>query len=213
MDTLDNMDWHGHQGRRDGSQGFLINLGALSAENWVRVQEQNEKTISVIIGNPPYNANQQNESDNNKNREYREVDRLISDTYVASSSAQKTKQYDMYKRFIRWASDRLADDGIIAFITNRAYLDTRQDDGFPTRLLRDEFSDIYLLDLGSDVRRNPKISGTSHNVFGIQTGVDHRLSSCETSPNLAGAPSTTPVVKTLRLAKDKLAYLRDNKLG
>ena len=36
----------------------------------------------------------------------------------------------MYKRFMRWASDRLADDGIIAFVTNRAYLDARQDDGF-----------------------------------------------------------------------------------
>ena len=76
----------------------------------------------------------------------------------------------MYKRFIRWASDRLADNGIIAFITNRAYIDTRQDDGF-RQVAAVEFSDIYLLDLGSDVRRNPKISGTMHNVFGIQTGV------------------------------------------
>ena len=62
----------------------------------------------------------------------------------------------MYKRFIRWASDRLADDGIVAFITNRAYLDTRQDDGFRQIAAR-EFSDLYVLDLGSDVRRNPKI--------------------------------------------------------
>ena len=76
----------------------------------------------------------------------------------------------MYKRFIRWASDRLADDGIIGFITNRAYLDTRQDDGF-RQVAAQEFTDIYVLDLGSDVRRNPKISGTTHNVFGIQTGV------------------------------------------
>ena len=76
----------------------------------------------------------------------------------------------MYKRFIRWASDRLDDDGIIAFVTNRAYIDTRQDDGFRS-IAANEFSDIYLLDLGSDVRRNPKISGTTHNVFGIQTGV------------------------------------------
>ena len=76
----------------------------------------------------------------------------------------------MYKRFIRWASDRLADDGIIGFITNRAYLETRQDDGFRQMAAR-EFTDIYILDLGSDVRRNPKISGTTHNVFGIQTGV------------------------------------------
>ena len=94
----------------------------------------------------------------------------ISETYIAASTAQKTKQYDMYKRFIRWASDRLADDGIIAFITNRGYLDSRQDDGF-RQLAAREFSDIYVLDLGSDVRRNPKISGTTHNVFGIQTGV------------------------------------------
>ena len=107
VDTLDNMDW---EGARDGAverQG-AFNLGALSTENWVRVQLQNEKTISVIIGNPPYNANQQNENDNNKNREYPEIDQRISDTYIAASTAQKTKQYDMYKRFIRWASDRLA---------------------------------------------------------------------------------------------------------
>ena len=76
----------------------------------------------------------------------------------------------MYKRFIRWASDRLADDGIITFVTNRRYLDARQDDGF-RQAVAEEFTNIYILDLGSDVRRNPKISGTRHNVFGIQTGV------------------------------------------
>ncbi|MCE2463301.1 MAG: N-6 DNA methylase, partial [Dehalococcoidia bacterium] len=171
VDTLDNMDWQqsGATGGAVTRQGSF-NLGGLSEENWMRVQEQNEKTISVIIGNPPYNANQQNENDNNKNREYPEIDRRIRDTYIAASTAQKTKQYDMYKRFIRWSSDRLADDGIIAFITNRAYLDTRQDDGF-REVAAKEFSDLYILDLGSDVRRNRKISGTMHNVFGIQTGV------------------------------------------
>ena len=75
-----------------------------------------------------------------------------------------------YKGFLRWASDRLADDGIIGFVTNRAYLETRQDDGF-RRVAAGEFTDIYVMDLGSDVRRNPMISGTSHNVFGIETGV------------------------------------------
>ena len=120
----------------------------------MRIQEQNEKTISVIIGNPPYNANQQNENDNNKNREYPAIDSRISETYIKESTAQKTKQYDMYKRFIRWASDRLADDGIIAFVSNRAYLDSRQDDGF-REVVAQEFSHIYVLDLGSDVRRNP----------------------------------------------------------
>ena len=171
VDTLDNMDWQG-TGATGGAvqrQG-AFNLGGLSTENWMRVQLQNEKTISVIIGNPPYNANQQNENENNRNRDYPDIDQRISETYIAASTAQKTKQYDMYKRFIRWASDRLADDGIIAFVTNRAYLDARQDDGFRKMASR-EFTDVYVLDLGSDVRRNPKIAGTTHNVFGIQTGV------------------------------------------
>ena len=129
VDTLDNMDWKGASGAAVQRQTAL-NLGGVSEENWIRVQEQNEKPISVIIGNPPYNANQQNENDNNKNRTYPAIDRRIRETYIKESTAQKTKQYDMYKRFIRWASDRLEDDGIIGVITNRAYLDTRQDDGF-----------------------------------------------------------------------------------
>ncbi len=171
VDTLDNMDWQqsGATGGAVQRQG-TFDLGAMSVENWVRVQEQNEKPISAIIGNPPYNDSQANWNDFNPNRRYPEIDRRIRDTYVAQSGAQKTHQYDMYKRFLRWASDRLDDDGIIAFVTNRAYLDARQDDGF-RKVAAGEFSDIYILDLGSDVRRNPKISGTTHNVFGIQTGV------------------------------------------
>ena len=208
VDTLDNMDWQ-QTGSTSGAvtrqSGF--NLGGLSVENWIRVQEQNEKPISVIIGNPPYNANQQNENDNNKNREYPDIDRRISESYIAASTAQKTKQYDMYKRFIRWASDRLSDDGIIAFITNRAYLDTRQDDGF-RQIAAEEFSDLYVLDLGSDVRRNPKIAGTTHNVFGIQTGVAIgffvRDKAKRKKCNIRYARR-----EDAELAVDKLAYLRE----
>ena len=169
VDTLDNMDWQGASGGAVTRQG-AFNLGGMSEENWIRVQEQNEKSISVIIGNPPYNDQQFNWNDDNPNRKYPIVDERIRETYIKESTAQRTHQYDMYKRFIRWASDRLADDGIIGFITNRAYLDTRQDDGF-RQITAQEFTDVYILDLGSDVRRNPKISGTMHNVFGIQTGV------------------------------------------
>ena len=169
VDTLDNLDWKGASGGAVPRQS-AFNLGGLSEENWIRIQEQNEKPISVIIGNPPYNDSQSNWNEFNPNREYPEIDKRIRETYVKESTAHKTHQYDMYKRFIRWASDRLDDDGIIAFVTNRAYLDARQDDGF-RKVAASEFTDIYLLDLGSDVRRNPKISGTTHNVFGIQTGV------------------------------------------
>ena len=169
VDTLDNLGWTGSTEGAVQRQGELL-LGAISEENWLRVQGQNEKPISVIIGNPPYNDQQSNWYELNPNRKYPEIDKRIRETYVKAGTAQRTHQYDMYKRFIRWASDRLADDGIIAFITNRAYLETRQDDGF-RQVSAKEFSDLYVIDLGSDVRLNPKISGTMHNVFGIQTGV------------------------------------------
>ncbi len=211
VDTLDNMDWQqaGATGGAVTRQG-AFNLGGLSTENWMRVQLQNEKTISVIIGNPPYNANQTNWNEFNPNREYPAIDQRIQETYIAASAAQKTKQYDMYKRFIRWASDRLSDDGIIAFVTNRAYIDAYQDDGF-RKVAASEFSDIYVLDLGSDVRRNPKISGTTHNVFGIQTGVaiaffvrhKLRVDTCLLHYDLRDDSE---------LARDKLAYLRVTEL-
>ena len=150
LDTLDNMDWKGASGAAVQRQTPL-NLGGVSAENWVRVQEQNEKPISVIIGNPPYNANQQNENDNNKNRTYPAIDRRIRETYVKQSTAQKTKQYDMYKRFIRWASDRLEDDGIIGFVSNSAFLDARQDDGF-RKVVAEEFNELWVVDLKGNAR-------------------------------------------------------------
>ena len=165
VDTLDNMDWKGATGGAVTRQG-AFELGGLSFDNWYRMQGQNDKTISVIMGNPPYNANQQNENDNNRNREYPAMDQRIKGTYVAESTAQKTKQYDMYKRFIRWASDRLDDDGVIAFITNRAYIDKRQDDGF-RKVATQEFSDVYVVDLGGDIRGRSGVG----NIFGIQTGV------------------------------------------
>ena len=165
VDTLDNV---AGLGIKAGHQGNLF--ASISDENVERVQRQNKRKISVVIGNPPYNANQQNENDNNKNREYPHIDGLIKRSFVKLSTAQKTKVYDMYARFFRWASDRLHDDGIVAFITYRSFIDSRTFDGFRP-YVADEFDEIYNVDLGGDVRANPKLSGTKNNVFGIQTGV------------------------------------------
>jgi len=169
VDTLDNVAGLRSHGVGKG-QHFGDLLGSVSEENVARIKRQNARKISVIIGNPPYNANQANENENNKNREYPEIDRRIKETYIFASSAQKTKRYDMYSRFYRWASDRLEENGVLALITNRNFLDSREADGF-RKTLTDEFNEIYLIDLGGDVREDPRISGTKHNVFGIQTGV------------------------------------------
>ena len=163
VDTLDNMGF-GFAGKQTGL------FTSISAENLERIQRQNKRKISVIIGNPPYNANQQNENDNNKNRAYPAIDKRIKDTYIKESTAQKTKVYDMYSRFYRWAVDRLGEEGIIAFVTNRSFIDSRTFDGF-RKCIYEDFDYVYIVDTKSDVRTNPKIAGTTHNVFGIQTGV------------------------------------------
>ena len=166
VDTLDNVAALGV--RKGQHVGDLF--GAMSEENVERIKRQNRRKISVVIGNPPYNANQLNENENNKNRDYPDIDRRIKETYIKASTAQKTKLYDMYARFFRWASDRVADDGIVAFITNRSFVESRTFDGF-RRMVAEDFNDIYVVDLGGDVRADPRLSGTKHNVFGIQTGV------------------------------------------
>ena len=75
VDTLDNTGALKYSGQQHQLFGF-------SSENAVRIKRQNEKKISVIIGNPPYNANQKNENENNKNREYPVIDKRIKDTYI-----------------------------------------------------------------------------------------------------------------------------------
>jgi len=165
VDTLDNV-----AGLRKKTGDQVADLFGMGEENVERIKRQNRRKISVIIGNPPYNANQANENDNNKNREYPEIDRRIKETYIKASTAQKTKLYDMYARFFRWASDRLHEDGILAFVTNRSFIDARTFDGFRAVVAK-EFNEVHIVDLGGDVRANPKLSGTKHNVFGIQTGV------------------------------------------
>jgi predicted helicase len=165
VDTLDNT----HALRKH--RGHIDDLfGSVSDDNVKRIRQQNSRRISVIIGNPPYNANQLNENENNKNREYQEIDKRIKETYIAESTAQKTKVYDMYARFFRWAADRLDENGILAFVTNRSFIDSRTFDGFRACAAK-EYNEIRIVDLGGDVRANPKLSGTTHNVFGIQTGV------------------------------------------
>ena len=152
VDTLDNLDW-----QQQGATGDTVtrqssfNLGGLSEENWIRIQEQNEKPISVIIGNPPYNDKAEIWGDGAANRGYPEIDLRIQETYVKEGTAQRTHQYDMYKRFIRWASDRLADDGIIGFISNSAFLDARQDDGF-RKVVAQEFNELWVLNLKGNAR-------------------------------------------------------------
>ncbi len=147
-------------------------LGLFSEQNTARVQRQKDAPITVIIGNPPYNVGQKNETDNNKNRRYPNLDKRIQQTYAKDSRASSlNKLTDAYVKFFRWASDRLGErDGIVCLVSNNSFVDQITFDGMRKHLSQD-FTRIYHLDLHGNVRQNPKISGTAHNVFGIQVGV------------------------------------------
>jgi len=146
-----------------------------TADNTARVLKQKKADIFVIIGNPPYNAGQVNENDNNKNRKYPVIDDRIAKTYKKDSKARlQRKLDDPYVKAIRWASDRIGDNGIVGFVTNSSFVTDLSFDGM-RKHLESDFESIYVLDLGGNVRKNPKLSGTTHNVFGIQVGVSINL--------------------------------------
>jgi predicted helicase len=146
-------------------------LGFFNEKNSARVERQKKTPVRVIIANPPYNAGQINENDNNKNRKYPELDRRVSVTFGEASKATLLRKLsDPYVKAIRYATDRIGDSGIVCFVNNNSFVAEKTFDGM-RRELANDFDLIYVLDLGGNVRKNPKLSGTTHNVFGIQVGV------------------------------------------
>ena len=142
-------------------------------ENTERVKRQKAADMFVVIGNPPYNAWQVNENDNNKNRKYLAMDKMIQDTYVANSTAtNRNALYDPYVKAILWASERIGKEGVVAFVTNSGFLDGMAFDGM-RKHLADDFDAIYILDLGGNARKGLKVSDA--NVFGIRVGVSINL--------------------------------------
>ena len=144
-------------------------LSLLTAENTARVAKQQASPMFVVIGNPPYNAGQINENDNNKNRNYPTLEARVRETYAKDSTATlKNSLYDTYVKALRWASDRIGKQGIIALVTNNSFLTGTSFDGMRKHLAED-FDAIYVVDLGGNARRDKLVADA--NVFGIRVGV------------------------------------------
>lgn len=204
VDTLDNMGFS----RADTHQ---MDFFGLWDENAERIKRQNLSKISVVIGNPPYNANQLNENENNKNREYPEIDKRIKDTYIKYSTAQKTKLYDMYARFIRWSSDRLAQDGIIAFVSNNSFLNARSYDGF-RKVIAEEFNEIYVIDLKGDARTSgEQRRKEGGNVFSDQIRVGVSVYFLVRKKGVKGCHIYYNGISDYTASEEKQNYLSDNK--
>ena len=136
-------------------------------ENQKKVRKQNEKDIQIVLGNPPYNQHQRRFDDDNPNKKYPELEERIKDTYRTVKSKKEKLSQDKYIYFLRWATDRIRNQGVISFVVNRSFLDA--DSGKGVRCcLEKEFDHIYILDLGGNIRTgDPQDS----NVFDIQTGI------------------------------------------
>lgn len=139
-------------------------------DNSERVKKLKETPVRVIIGNPPYSVGQKSGNDNAQNLEYPKLDAKVADTYAAKSSATNKKAlYDSYVKAFRWASDRIPQDegGIVAFISNGAWLDGNATDGM-RRCLEEEFSSIYVLNLRGNCRTSGELrKKEGDGVFGL----------------------------------------------
>jgi len=132
-----------------------------------RVAKQKQAPIRVVVANPPYSAQQESENDANKGLKYEHLDQRVRETYAKRSNATLVKNlYDPYIRAIRWASDRIADRGVIGFVTNGSFIDSNNMDGLRA-CLAEEFTTLYVFNL----RGNARTSGEQRrmerdNVFG-----------------------------------------------
>ena len=160
--------FHGlHPGRYQSFDGivltdtFQMNEGDQSGKfrdtnvfqaNSARVMAQKSADIRVIISNPPYSVGQEVEGDGDKREDYPDLDERIRQTYVAKASVVSSKtMYDSYIRAFRWASDRVADKGIVCFVSGGGWLDAVSASGM-RRSLVEEFSSIYVLNLRGNQR-------------------------------------------------------------
>lgn len=129
-------------------------------DNSKRVKKQMATHVRVIVGNPPYSIGQKSANDNAQNLSYPYLDNRVSETYAAKSSATLNKSlYDSYVKAFRWASDRIPqnDGGIVAFISNGAWLDGAGQDGM-RRCFEEEFTSIYVLNLRGNQRTSGELS-------------------------------------------------------
>jgi predicted helicase len=136
-------------------------------ENSARVEHQRNLPIRVIIGNPPYSVGQKNANDNNQNQKYPKLDERIAKTYAAQSSATlKNSLYASEIKALRWASDRIGDEGVVAFVTNGSFIDGNAADGL-RKCMMQEFSHLYVFNLRGAARtQGEQRRKEKGNVFG-----------------------------------------------
>ncbi len=117
------------------------------------------QNIRVIIGNPPYSAGAKNENDNNQNLSHPKLEKEVYEKYGKNSTSRNVGQTtrDTLIQSIRMASDVVKDRGVIGFVVNGGFIDSKSADGF-RKCVAKEFSHLYVLNLRGNQRTSGEVS-------------------------------------------------------
>ncbi|EMH26834.1 DEAD/DEAH box helicase [Helicobacter pylori] len=117
-----------------------------------------KQNIRVIIGNLPYSAGQKSQNDNNQNLKHPKLEKRVYDTYGKNSTAKVgATTRDTLIQSIRMASDLLKDKGVLGFVVNGSFIDSKSADGFRKCVAKD-FSHLYALNLRGNQRTSGEVS-------------------------------------------------------
>ncbi len=116
------------------------------------------QNIRVIIGNPPYSSGAKSENDNNQNLIHPKLEKLVYEKYGKNSTAKVGKATrDTLIQSIRMASDVVKDKGVIGFVVNGSFIDSKSADGF-RKCVAKEFAHLYVLNLRGNQRTSGEVS-------------------------------------------------------
>lgn len=127
-------------------------LSEMLGENNSRLEMQQREKIFAIVGNPPYSMAQVDANAGTKTAAYPKLFESVKNTYVANSRTNSIlSMYDSYILAIKWASERIANRGVIAFVTNGSFINSQSADGMRKSLF-EEFNHLYIYNLRGDQR-------------------------------------------------------------
>ncbi|GAA9276264.1 hypothetical protein TH0213_08130 [Helicobacter pylori] len=111
-----------------------------------------DQNIRVIIGNPPYSAGAKSENDNNQNLSHPKLEKRVYEKYGKNSTANAGNiTRDTLIQSIYMASELLKDKGVLGFVVNGSFIDSKSGDGFRKCVAKD-FAHLYVLNLRGNAR-------------------------------------------------------------
>lgn len=149
---------------KESNQPFTFYL---SEEGKQALSVKKDKSILVIMGNPPYKKHSINKTAFTE----KEMGVYKEDVRDEQNIQPLSDDYIKFIRFAHWKIDQIK-KGVIGIITNNSYLYGLLHRGMRKKLL-ESFNEIYILNLHGDTNINeegPK-GGKEQNVFDIKQGV------------------------------------------